>query len=119
MAEPTSTAGVAFTLAAGVASAILVSLGITWPLVCWAMIGCIVGVSFAPKTGRLRAFLLFIASCLLSAKGGAALQELWYPTHANAGTAIAAALGVFFHPLLTAIVARLPALVAQKVPDAR
>lgn len=114
MAEPTSTSSGALALASGMAGAILVGLGISWALLTWGALGCIVGLSWAPKVGRARALSLFSASALLSAKGGAVLAVFWLHTGVDAAQGIAAGLGILFHPLLTAIVTHLPAAIAKR-----
>ena len=114
MAEPTSSGGV-IALASGVAGAILVALGISLPVLVWGMVGCIVGVSWAPKTGRTRALALFSASALLSAKGGAVAAVLWYSGATGTAGGIAAVLGIFFHPLLSAAVVLVPQIIAKRL----
>ena len=115
MAEPTSaSSAAAVAIASGTTGAILVALGITWPLLLWGCVGCIVGLSYAPTTGRVRAFALFGAASLLSAKGGA-VGAIWAQYGQEAAQGIAAALGIVFHPLLAAIVAKLPEAVSRRL----
>lgn len=76
----------------------LVPLGLTWPLVLWGSMGCIVGLSWAPAVGRVRAGALFAAASMLSAKGGAIAAYWWWSSSVDAAQGTAALLGVVFHP---------------------
>jgi hypothetical protein len=102
---------VAVGLSSGLVGAVLVQFGITWPLLAWAACGCVVGLSWSPAVGRIRAGVLFIAASLLSAKAGAYFS----PSDINAAQGIAACLGVFLHPIATALAKALPAAVERRV----
>lgn len=93
----------------------LLSLGISWGLLIWAALGCIVGVTWAPETKRLRAILLFMSAAMLSAKGGAIASNIWFAGSIDTAQGIAAGLGIFFHPLLSIIVSELPKIVAKRL----
>lgn len=117
MAEPVSptASAIAAGLSSGLVGAMLIPLGITWPLVAWGALGCIVGLSWAPAVGRLRAGALFAAAAMLSAKGGAVASALWWAASVDVAQGLAAVFGVVFHPLLTAVVGALPAIVAKRL----
>lgn len=115
MAEPASTATtVSLGLASGIVSALMVALGLTGQVVVWAMIGCVIGVSWAPRMSRLRGLLLFLCSTLASAKAGSAAAELWYQQAHQAAGGLALLLGIFFHPLSAAVVKRLPTIIEKR-----
>jgi hypothetical protein len=102
-------------LASGIAGSILIALGISWPLVIWAVCGSIIGLSWAPETGRIRAFALFVASSLLSAKGGMVAALLWWDGSYDVAGIAAALCGCVFHPALSAFVTAVPAFISRKV----
>lgn len=108
MAEPSTTASaVGLGLSSGLLGAAMIALGISWPLVLWGILGCVVGLSWAPTVGRARAAALFAAAALLSAKGGAvAAAMMGYSEATSQG--IAAVLGIGFHPAITAFVKAIP-----------
>lgn len=115
MAEPSSTAaGVSLGVASGLVSALLLALGLSGQLIVWAMIGCVIGATWAPPTSRFRARALFLCSTLACAKVGAAAAEHWYSGTQQAAGGICVLLGIFFHPLLAAVIKRLPALLERK-----
>lgn len=98
---------------------ILALTGIEPQPIFWALLGATVGLSLAPATTRLRAAIVFIAVVLLSALGGTFLtsvafsvQAAFVPLTRNAFSAIIAML---FHPLLTAFVNSIPAVVKWAV----
>lgn len=113
MAEPVSPAAsaIAAGLSSGLVGALLIPLGLTWPLVLWGGLGCVVGLSWAPAVGRVRAAAMFGAASLLSAKGGAVASSLMWSASVDAAQGAAALLGVVFHPLLTNLVGKLPDLI--------
>ena len=102
---------VAVGLTSGLFGAILVQMGLTWPLLVWAASGCVVGLSWAPPVGRIRAALLFVVAALLSAKGGV----YFFPSDVNAAQGVAALLGIFFHLLVQVIGAALPEAVKRRL----
>jgi hypothetical protein len=116
MAEPTTTSSAGIiAFGSGMAGAMLLSLGISWALLIWAALGCIVGVTWAPETGRIRAISLFSSAAMLSAKGGAIASTIWFAGPSETAQGIAAGLGILFHPLLSIIVSELPKLVAKRL----
>ena len=114
MAEPSSTSAAALGLSSGMVGAILLSLGISWPLLLWGVVGCVVGLSWAPAVGRIRAGALFFAAAMLSAKGGALMAAHMFSGSHETAQGLAAAMGIVFHPALTATVNALPAIIAKR-----
>jgi hypothetical protein len=116
MTEPTSaTTAVSLGIASGTAGAVLVGLGLSWPVLIWGSVGCIVGLSWAPATGRWRALSLFGAASLLSAKAGTMGAVLWFAASPEYAQGMSAGVGMVFHPLLSAVVAKIPEAVSRRL----
>jgi hypothetical protein len=103
-------------LAAGVGGAVLALLGVDAPTLTAALIGCVIGVSFAPTVGRVRAVCLFFAAVSASAIAASVLGpfvSLWLPAGAQpaAGKGIALAVGVLLHPMIQAASVVTPGLI--------
>jgi hypothetical protein len=103
-------------LAAGVGGAVLSLLGVDAPTLTAALIGCVIGVSFAPTVGRVHAVCLFFSAVSASAIAAAALGPLlsgWLPdvTPAVAGKGVALAVGVLLHPIIQAASVVTPGLI--------
>jgi hypothetical protein len=109
MAEPSASSAVALGIASGTAGAVLVGLGLSWPVLIWGSVGCIVGTLWAPATGRWRAISLFCAASMLSAKFGT-----WFASNPDHAQAMSAGIGVVFHPLMSAIAAKIPEAVSRR-----
>jgi hypothetical protein len=95
-------------------------LGIEPASLVWGLIGATLGLSLAPKdASRLRSVFIFcavvLAAALLGTAGGAYYEE----THANGNAhvyrvvrnVLVMLVGCAFHPLFTAMVTNLPAVV--------
>ncbi|MEK8025003.1 hypothetical protein [Pseudaquabacterium rugosum] len=99
--------------AAGLASAALAAAGLTWPQLLFAACGAFIGAGGTRQRGPLRAVGAFAATVVLAAKAGGAGAA--YLVHAGGLTgeplaqALAAAIGLFFHPLASACAARIQA----------
>ena len=104
---------IAGSLASGLMGA-LVALGIPWPMLAWGVIGSIIGLSWAPESGRIRSLMLFLCSGLCAAKFGVALSVWMFSGHPDIAGAISCGLGILMHPLLSAVVENIPAYVARK-----
>lgn len=118
MAEPTTTTtAAAWAVAAGCISAFLAAVGVSWPVLFWAVVGSTLGAGFAPKVGRWRAILIFPAASMLSAKAGllsaAATGAIGSMTGEPLAQAMAGAVGVVFHPATTLAAQHLPALASR------
>lgn len=115
MAEPTTTgAAVGWAAASGLLAAFLAGIGITWPAVFWATVGGVIGATFAPQVGRLRAMLMFPASSLLAAKGGMVFGAMWFAGDAGYIGGLAGLGGIVFHPAITALVQALPSIINRR-----
>lgn len=129
MAEPTTTStAAAWAVAAGLISAFLAAVGVSWPALAFAIFGSIAGSGFAPAVGRARAILMFPATSMLSAKfgilGAAWLGSIGTMTGEPLAQAAAGVIGLFFHPLTAALSRLIPAAVSQRAgltppPDTR
>jgi len=120
MAEPTTTStAAAWAVAAGLVSAFLASIGVSWPTLFFATLGSLVGSGFAPTAGRLRAVAMFPASSMLSAKAGIVAAAYVGSIGAMTGEALAqaaaGAIGVLFHPLVLALARALPAAASARI----
>lgn len=113
MAEPSSSGVVAGSISSGIVGA-LAALGVPWPLLAWGIIGSIVGLSWAPESGRMRAFFLFTCASLCAAKFGLALSAWAFNSHADIAGALACGLGIVMHPLLSAVVESIPTYIASR-----
>lgn len=87
----------------------------------WSLVGAVFGLSFAPKVGRWRAALLFIAVAFAAALLGTWAAEFWHASSRTARNGWAMALGAAFHPLVAAFVQAVPtalqALLRAKTGD--
>lgn len=121
MAEPTTTAATttAWALAAGTLGAFFASIGVTWPLVFWGLVGGLFGLSFAPPAGRLRSMAMFPGSALLAAKAGAVCSAQWFAASADVAGALAAVGGIIAHPLIAASVRALPGVLSKYTGGAK
>ena len=108
MAEPSSTSAAALGLSSGMVGAILLSLGISWPLLLWGVVGCVVGLSWAPAVGRIRAGALFLSAAMASAKGGAVVSFYYFNGSHDMAQGLAVGIGIVFHPGLTFIIKEAP-----------
>lgn len=108
MTEPTST-----TAAAGYAfGAVFVALvGVEPQALVWGVVGAVIGLTFAPPTGRFRAGLVFLAVAFASAALGTWAAEYWHSGSHVARNAWSLGVAVLFHPLFAALVQAVPAAV--------
>lgn len=112
MAEPTTSTATAWAVSAGLVASFLAALGVSQPAFVLASAGVFVGGGFAPKTGRVRAIVLFPCSAILAAKAGIVLA-IWLPmsglSSEHLGQAYAGLVGILFHPLVATLVRSVPA----------
>lgn len=114
MPEPTTTTtGALWALAAGTVGAFLASIGVSWPLVFWGLVGGLFGVSFAPPAGRLRSMAMFPASALLAAMAGKLAAAHWFTASPDVASGLAALSGIMLHPTIAAGVKLVPAWVGR------
>lgn len=103
-------------LASGIlGGGLLITLGIGWAHLSWAVMGAVVGAALAPKTGRVYGMALFVAASLLSAKAGAIASLLWFAGSDQIGGGIAAFAGIVFHPVVSAVVKLLPDIIEKRL----
>lgn len=96
---------------AGASAMIFAALGVEPQAIVWAIVGSILGVTFAPPTGRLYAVALFVAatmSCALLATGVSNAYFAGAPIPRNISAVMLAAV---FHPALKAFIERIGMLV--------
>lgn len=103
-------------LAAGVGGAVLALLGVDAGQLTAALVGCVIGVTFAPPVGRWHALCLFAAAVCASAIAASGLGPLlagWLPalSPAVAGKVAALAVGVLLHPIIQALSVATPGLI--------
>ncbi len=96
--------------AAGLSAIVVATIGVHPQVVMWGMVGSVVGASFAPPASRWRAVAVFVATTLACALFGEWLAAVYLGGSKLASNGAACALAILFHPLLTIIVQRLPAL---------
>ena len=100
-----------------VSAATLALFGVPLQPIIWAFIGGFLGSGFAKPAGWLVTVGSYLSASLLSALCGHSLAAYWFNASPTIGNGLAALTAVFFHPLLTGISARLPALldIAQAI----
>lgn len=83
-------------------------LGLPVQPIVWGLIGGFLGAGWARPAGKLASVAVYLSASLISALGGHALAgfEGWSPSVANA---LSAGISIFFHPILAAVVQRVPA----------
>lgn len=117
MAEPTSSAIVGG-VTSGAVGAVLIALGISWPLVIWGVCGAIFGLSRAPETGRARAIILFLCTALMSAKFGMVIALYAFSGSVDVAGGLSVLMGVVMHPMLAAVVEFIPSFLDRFVKGA-
>lgn len=106
MSEPTI--GFVVAIMTGVGAVTTAVLGLDPQSLTYAAIGCGIGSIFAPQNGRTRAILLFgCVMCACAVLGSWAAAQ-WFGGLPLARNGLSLALGIAFHPLLGAIIARIP-----------
>lgn len=98
-------------MAAGTAGlAVLTSLGLEPAPLFWALVGASMGITFAPAATRLRASVVFVGVVLCSSLIGAWLAQRYMGGEPLSRNAFACVLAMFFHPLVSLALTKLPAL---------
>lgn len=93
---------------AGLGSVTAAVLGVEPQALVLAVIGCGIGIGFAPRSGRVRAVLLFVAVVAACAVLGTWAAAQWFGASPLARNGISLILGIAFHPLLGVMIARIP-----------
>jgi hypothetical protein len=100
-------------VAAAATSGFLAATGLTWPTILFAAGGTFLGAGATRQEGWITAVLAFFFISLLSAKGGvllgAHIQAIGPVSGDELAQGCAAALGLFFHPLVTLATRRIEA----------
>lgn len=108
MAEiTTSTAGL---VAAGTGATVLSSFGLEPGPLFWALVGATLGLTFAASMSRPRALVVFGAVVLSSSLFGAWIAHRYFGGEQLSRNAMACGLGLFFHPLVSLALTKMPAL---------
>lgn len=107
MAEPTITAGSA--VAAGTGALFVALIGIEPQGLVWSLVGAVFGLSFAPKVGRWRAALVFIAVAFAAALLGTWAADFLHSGARTARNGWSMVIAAAFHPALAAFVQAVPA----------
>lgn len=81
----------------------------------WGIVGAVIGLTFAPPTGRVRAAMVFGAVAFASAALGTWASEYWHGGSHVARNAWAMVIATVFHPLFAAVVQAVPAAVTAFV----
>lgn len=106
-------------LAAGVGGAVLALLGVDAPTLTAALIGAVLGVTFAPPVSRWHAIWLFVAAVCAAAETASVVGPLvssWLPiiTPPSASKGVALAVGVLLHPVIQALSAAVPRVIKAR-----
>lgn len=110
--EPASAAAsAAGAVAAGAGAVVLSTLGLDAAALFWSLVGGSLGMSFAAATTRSRAIVVFAAVVLVCSLAGAWLAQRYLGGEALSRNFFACALAIVFHPLLNALITRLPAAI--------
>lgn len=107
MTEPITAAAVG-AVGAGAAAGLMATLGIEAQPVFWALCGASLGLSAAADAGKVRAAAVFAAVVMCSTLFGTWLAAKYFGGEPLSRNAVACVMGMFFHPLLNASVAKLP-----------
>jgi hypothetical protein len=95
----------------GVSAWVLAALGVHPQALAYALFGSVIGATFAPKTSRWRAAAVFVAVVASGAELGSWIALSYWPgDNPLARNGCALVLSMLFHPLLTVVIGRLPAL---------
>lgn len=107
MAEPTVTASGA--VAAGLGGLFFAAVGLEPQAIVWGLVGAVFGLSFAPKAGRAKAAIVFVAVAFAAALLGTWASEYWHHGGRMARNGWSMVLAAIFHPMLAALVQAVPA----------
>ena len=107
MTEPITAAAIG-AVSAGAAAGLMSALGIEAQPVFWALCGASLGLSAASDAGKARATAVFAAVVLCSTLFGTWVSAKYFGGEPLSRNASACVMGMFFHPLLNASVAKLP-----------
>lgn len=97
-------------IASGAGATILSSLGLEPAPLFWALIGATLGITFAAATTRVRAGVVFVGVVLSCSLFGAWLAQRYMGGEQISRNAFACVLALFFHPLVSLALTKMPAL---------
>jgi hypothetical protein len=109
MTEPATS--IAAAAAAGAGAAFLSSLGLEGQPLFWALVGATLGMSFAAASSKPRAAIVFSCVVLVCSLFGAWLSVKFTSGEQISRNAFACVLAIVFHPLLNALITKLPAII--------
>lgn len=96
------------------ASALLVaSLGVEPQAIIWAIVGSILGVTLAPKTGRGYAVAMFLAATLTCALLATYLSSEYFAGGVLQRNVVAVLLAATFHPALKVLIERVGTVIGS------
>jgi|GEM_PF-3875288 len=107
MADLTTSTSLAAT---GAGAALLTALGLEPGPLFWSLVGATLGLTFAAAMSRPRAVVVFAAVVLSCSLFGAWLAQRYFGGEQLSRNAMACGLAMFFHPLVSLALTKLPAL---------
>lgn len=91
---------------------VVAAIGVDPQALLWALIGAVIGLSFAPPAAWWRAVLLFLAVVMVCALFGTWASVEAFDGSTVARNAMAAGIAIVFHPMLAAAVSQAAAALA-------
>jgi len=113
MSEPATT--VATAVGTGIGAIVLSTLGVEPHTLLYGAVGATLGAGMAAQMGRVKQIFVFTAVTMLSASFGTAICAAAGYDSPSVRNAISGALGLFFHPLLSAIVSGIPQMISAAI----
>lgn len=109
MAELTTPAAAGL-IASGAGATMLSALGLEPGPLFWAFVGATLGITAAAATTRVRAGVIFVGVVLSCSLFGSWLAQRYMGGEQLSRNAFACVLAMFFHPLVSLALTKLPAL---------
>jgi hypothetical protein len=97
--------------AAGATSLVVAMLGVEPQALVYGAVGAFIGFALVAQIGRVKAAAVFVPVVLLCALLGTLIAAQWFGGAPLVRNSAAAVLGVIFQPLLSAVVASIPAAI--------
>lgn len=95
---------------AGIVSAVTLELfGLPGTPIVWGLIGGFLGTGWAKPASVLMSIGTYLSASLVSALAGHTLAGYYFAGSPAASSFFSATIGIFFHPILSAVVDRVPA----------
>lgn len=91
-------------------AALLAALGLEGQPLFWAMVGSVIGMSFAASTTKVRMYVVLVAVVLMCSLFGVWIADHYFNKEQVSKNAVACVLAIWFHPLLNLGIAKLPTL---------